>query len=75
MSLLARYFEDAYAAWVASTAGCCTTEEENEEAQSSRGECLQSESKTVVMVYRAPSEPRFYARKPMAIGPVARSWP
>ena len=39
MSLLARYFEDAYAAWIASTAGCCTrTEEENEKAQSSRGE-------------------------------------
>ena len=40
MSLLARYFEDAYAAWIASTAGCCTRteEEEEEKAQSSRGE-------------------------------------
>ena len=39
MSLLARYFEDAYAAWIATTAGCCMrTEEENEKAQFSRGE-------------------------------------
>ena len=39
MSLLARYFEDAYAAWITSTAGCCMrTEEENEKAQSSKGE-------------------------------------